>query len=135
MESKHVLSDNIASVRNSLFYNSTTVIRCYDSTQTIKIILIFYKNNFQNKKIKTSNTYHTLDLAVLWFVNITKCYRRLALVCFMNNSFFIRQTIYFYHNNCIYDKWHKVDLVIPVFEKHDIIVQHYQLYLTINKYI
>lgn len=46
IESKHVLSDNIASMRDSLFRNYTTAIGLYDSAQIAKIISTFYKNNF-----------------------------------------------------------------------------------------
>lgn len=35
----------------------------------------------------------------------------------------------------MYDEWHKVDSVVPVFEKYDITVRHCQQYLTTNKYI
>lgn len=53
----------------------------------------------------------------------------------MSNSFFTKQIAHFYCNNCIYNKWHEVDLVVSVFERYDIIAQYCQRYLTTNKYI
>lgn len=122
-------------VKDSLFHDYTTAIEPYDSMQVTKIISTFYKNNFQNKKVKTPTAYHALDLAILWFVNTTGCRRCLALICFMSNSFFTRQTAHFCYDNCMYDKWHGVDLEVSIFERHDITAQHCQRYLTTNKYI
>ena len=77
-------------VKNSPFCDYRTTIRLYNRTQVVKIISTFYKNNFQNKKVKTSTLSHALDLAVQKFINITKYSRYLALACFMSNSFFNR---------------------------------------------
>ena len=52
-------------MKNSLFRDYTTTIGPYNSVQAVKFISTFYKNNFQNKKVKTSTAYYTLDLAVL----------------------------------------------------------------------
>ncbi len=103
--------------------------------QAAKIILTFYENNFQNKKVKIRTPYHAFDLVVLWFINTTRCRRRLVSTCFMSKSFFTRQTAYACCDNSIYDKWHKIDLVVPVFERYDIIMRYYLRYLTTNKYI
>ena len=65
MKSKYIFPDDIALVRNSPFRNYKTAIRPHNKTQAAKIISIFYKNNFQNKKIKTLTLYHALDLVVL----------------------------------------------------------------------
>ncbi len=77
------------SVKDSPFRNNKTAIGPYDRIQVAKIISTFYENNFQNKKVKTSTPYHALDLAVLWFINTTKYHRRLALTCFISNSFLL----------------------------------------------
>ncbi len=66
---------------------------------------------------------------------MTGCRRRLALACFMSNSFFTGQTTHVYCDNCIYDEWDEMDLVVPVFERHDITTRHCLRYLTITKYI
>ncbi len=65
IESKHVLPDDIMSVRDSPFHDYRTAIEPYDKTQAAKIISTFYENNFQNKKIKTPTQYHALYPAVL----------------------------------------------------------------------
>ncbi len=135
IKSKHVLPDDIAPVRDSPFRDYRTAIGPHDRAQAAKIISTFYENNFQNKKVKTPTPYHALDPAVLWFINITGCCRRLALACFMSNSFFIGQTVSAYCDNCLYDKWQEVDSVVPVFERHNITVQYCLWYLTTNEYI
>ncbi len=89
IESKHILPDDIALVKDSPFRDYRTAIRPNDKVQTAKIISTFYENNFQNKIVKTPTPYHALDPAVLWFINIIGCRRRLALASFMNNRFFI----------------------------------------------
>ncbi len=65
MESKHLFPDDIASVRNSPLCDYRTAIGPHDKMQAAKIISTFYKNNFQNKKLKTLTPYYVLDLAVL----------------------------------------------------------------------
>ncbi len=50
IESKYIFLGDIASVRDSPFCDYRTAIRPYDRMQAAKIIPIFYKNNFQNKK-------------------------------------------------------------------------------------
>lgn len=120
IESKYIFLDDIASVKDSLFGNYKTTLGPNDSAQAAKITSTFHKNNFQNKKVKTPTLYHTLDPAVLWFINTTGCRRRLALACFMSSSFFTRQTAHSCCNNCIYNEWCKIDLVVPIFERHDI---------------
>lgn len=52
-------------MRNSLIYNYKTALGPNNSISTIKNILIIYKNNFQNKKIKNLTIYNILDLNVL----------------------------------------------------------------------
>ncbi len=76
-----------------------------------------------------------MDPAVLWFINTTGCYRRLAFACFISNSFFTRQITHAYCDNCIYDEWDEIDLVVLVFERHNITTRHYLQYLTTTKYI
>ncbi len=53
----------------------------------------------------------------------------------MNNSFFTGQTAHECCDNCIYDEWDDMDLVLPVLERHDIIARHCLRYLTTIKYI
>lgn len=77
-------------VKDNPFYDYTTAIRSYSNMQIAKIILAFYKNNFQNKKIKTLIIYHALNLAILWFINTIKYCKRFAFVYFMSNSFFTK---------------------------------------------
>ncbi len=123
-------------MRDIPFRDYKTAIGPHDKAQAAKIILTFYENNFQNKKVKTPIPYYALDLAVLWFINTTRCRRRLALACFMSNRFFIGQIAHTYCDNCLYDEWHEeVDSTIPVSERHDITARHCLRYLTTNEYI
>ncbi len=122
IESKYVLPDGIVRVKNSSFCNYRTAIGPHDTTQAAKIISTFYNNNFQNMKVRTLTLYHTLDPAVLWFINTTGCRRHLAVACCMSNSFFTRQTAHACCDNCIYDEWDEMDLMVPVFERLDITV-------------
>lgn len=46
IESKYILLNNIAFVKDNLFRDYTTVMKPYDSVQAVKIISTFYKNNF-----------------------------------------------------------------------------------------
>lgn len=111
-------------MKDNLFCNYKTTFGPNDSAQATEITSIFHKNNFQNKKVKTPTLYHALDPAILWFINTIGCRKRLALACFMSSSFFTRQTAHSYCNNCIYDEWCKVDLVVPIFERNDITAQY-----------
>lgn len=52
-------------MKDSLFRDYTTIIGLHDNVQAAKIISTLYKNNFQNKKVKTLTIYHALDPAVL----------------------------------------------------------------------
>ncbi len=65
IESKHVLLDDILTVRYSPFHDYRTTIWPHDRTQAAKLISTFYENNFQNKKVRNPTPYHALDPAVL----------------------------------------------------------------------
>lgn len=107
IKSKHVLPDNIAFVKDSLFYNYKIAFRLNDNMQAVKIISNFYENNFQNKKVKISTPYYALNPDILWFIKTTRYYKYLTFGCFMSNNFFTKQIAHFCYNNCIYSEWYK----------------------------
>lgn len=75
---------------DSLLHDYTIAIRPHNSVQAVKIILSFYENNFQNKKVKTPNAYYTLDTIVISLICTTRNGGCLILAYFMSNNFFIR---------------------------------------------
>ena len=102
VESKHFLLEGIAFDENSFFCAYITAIGPRDTQLAEEIISTFYKNNYQMKKKKVPTSYHAVDPAVLWLINIVRCRQYLALACFINNSAFKGQTHSAYCNNCMY---------------------------------
>lgn len=88
VESKHLLPQDVTSDETSRFRDYTTAIGPEDSERAEEIILAFYKDNFQIRKEKVPTPYHAVDPAVPWFINTTGYPRRLALACFMSNTFY-----------------------------------------------
>lgn len=52
---------------------------------------------------------------------MTECRKYLALAFYISNNFFTKQTVYTGYDNYTYNKLHKTDLTVFVFEKHNII--------------
>ena len=91
------------------------------------LILTLYKDNMQIRKEKGLNTYHQIDPTLLWYVNTTKCRRRLALACFICKTAFEKHldnnvsccNICLYKNNA--KNLDNADDKIPPFKLHGII--------------
>ncbi|MCJ1265674.1 hypothetical protein MMC22_005554 [Lobaria immixta] len=88
VESKHLLPQDVTSDETSRFRDYTTAIGPEDGERAEEIILAFYKDNFQIRKEKVPTPYHAVDPAVPWFINTTGYPRRLALACYMSNTFY-----------------------------------------------
>lgn len=65
VKSKHFLGANITDNQKSFFREYTTAIGLRDRKRAKKIILMLYKDNYQNKKSKAPIPYHAIDPAIL----------------------------------------------------------------------
>lgn len=90
------------------------------------------------RKIGDLSAFYNVDPPLLWFLNITGCYKRLALACFADYSAYRNLTPKMSCcNNFLYSSYKSVnaekDSGVPEWELHDVIMRHSLRYLETNK--
>lgn len=93
-------------------------VSCENKDIITNVVAKLYQNNIQNKE-KSGNIYKLTDPATLWYINTSRCRRRLLFACFMcKTAFADKSAIQDCCDSCIYNCNTTKD--IPDFLLHDV---------------
>ena len=85
VESKNILPEDMTNATKDYFFARLPVAKG-EKDIIEKIVSSIYKDNMQIRKEGNLSAFHKVDPPLLWFFNTTGCHRRLALVCFADDS-------------------------------------------------
>lgn len=102
--------------------------------QITDVIARLYQENGQTEMATMGNSYQRSDLAMLWFLNGTRCQQRMILACFMCKMTFDDRIKY---DNCCDNYMSKnTDAEqVPKFNGYDITVRLSKIYKHTIKYL
>ncbi len=97
------------------------------------VIVRLYREHIQSKVAKIGNSYQKTNPAVLWFLNTTRCRRRMVLACFIcKQAFDDRLDREYYCDNYMYNSVEARQ--VPDFEAYDVTAKLGMMYAHTMEY-
>ena len=104
IEMWQILPNNVHILEKNVFKDLWLPVIRENCDQTTDVIARLYCKHIRSNAPKTGNLYQRTNLAVLWFLNTTSCWRQMILACFICKMAFDNRMNY--ENccdNCIYN--------------------------------
>lgn len=102
VEQKQVVPEDMTGAATEFAFARLPVMQ-ENKEEVKKAVQEMYEGNMQIRKEAGLSLFHTVDPPLLWYLNTTRCHRRLSLACFVNKYAFNPQVnSNICCDNCIY---------------------------------
>ncbi len=107
-------------------------VSCENRDQIMDIMIRLYRKHIQSKVARTGNLYQKTNLAILWFLNITRYFRQMILAYFTcKMALDDRMDREYYCDNCMYN--HVEVIKVPDIKRYHITARLGMIYTCITE--